>query len=552
MRAGFPVHALVNMPHDDMLFVRLAHYLREGAWLGPYGNLTLAKGMFYPLFIALARYARIPLKIAEQIIYVTASAAAAGVVRRHAGSNRLALVLFALLAFNPVVWHVELARVLRDGLYMGLSLAVLALTVLIVFPGPGTSSSPGRILRRLGPGLGLGLLGAMFWLTREEGVWLIPALAVVIFLAVMRIWRRSSVPQSGDDVLPRRVDQLKAIVFPLALAVVGFVLAESLVATLNYRHYGVFETNEVGTASFQRAYGAITRIRQDEWRPYILFPEDARRRAYAASPAARELALSLEGFTGEGWRQASCSSMNVPVCTEVLAGWLMWELRDAVRDAGHYRTASEASQFYETLADQIDAACADGRLACLPRRATLRPPFRMQYLEETLRSGKAVAKTLFTLGGTAIGSAPSRGNPQGIAAISDLVGGVYPPNEIVEPIQVRIGSVIARGYAIAFPVLAFVGAAGLVLALFRRSDAHAGALLALASASAVAVCTRLALLAYLDATSFPAADVHYVAPASPFVIIVAVVGAYLGYTSILGTNAPVDASDAHKTLVGCE
>lgn len=31
MRTGFPVQAVVDAPHDDLLFVRLAHYLRIGA-----------------------------------------------------------------------------------------------------------------------------------------------------------------------------------------------------------------------------------------------------------------------------------------------------------------------------------------------------------------------------------------------------------------------------------------------------------------------------------------------------------------------------------------
>lgn len=645
---------MVNMPHDDLLFIRLAHHLREGAWLGPYSNLTLAKGMFFPLFIAIARSARIPLKIAEQIVYLAASAATAGLVRNQARSNRLGLALFALLALNPVLWHVDLARLLRDGLYVGLSLATMALTVMIAFPTPGT---PLYSLGNIFNGLSLGLLGAMFYLTREEGIWLVPALAVVIVVALVRIWRPGLVPQSGGGVPPQRSVRLKAIAYPLALAFVTFVAADSFVATLNYQHYGVFETNEVRTGSFRRAYGALNRIRQDGGPPHVLFSKDARQRAFAVSPAALELAPSFEGATAEGWRQASCSSMNISPCTEVLSGWLMWELRDAVRNAGHYRSAPEARNFYESLADQIDAACDDGRLACLPRRASLLPPFKTEFVGEALSSSKAVAIKLFTLGGRPVGSEPSIGNPQAVAAIADLVGGTYPPNDIVrsirgwaaaigeppsiqiftgdakcqfststhpapdvlasypdhgavrfdletsgcpiasgqilvvvpghgstlipigelatgtvldtpsfrlqiesmsgvnsvnftEPTQVRIASVIASGYVIAFPILTILGAVGLVMAIIRKElNPLPSALLAMASGSVVAVCTRIALLAYLDATSFPAVTVHYVAPASPFVITFAVLGIYLGYTSVFGMNRAKGAPYAQRRSV---
>ena len=77
----------------------------------------------------------------------------------------------------------------------------------------------------------------------------------------------------------------------------------------------------------------------------------------------------------------------------------MWELRDAVRNAGHYRSAPEAARFYKTLADQIDAACDDGRLMCLPARASTLPPFRLQYVADTLESTKVVSQKIFTFGG---------------------------------------------------------------------------------------------------------------------------------------------------------
>src|ERR1700730_7191299 len=134
IRTGFLVFAMPYMLHDDALFIRLARSLEAGQWLGPYDNLTLAKGMFYPLFIVIAFWTSLPLKIAEQSVYLVVSALTAGVVRHRARNSRLSLILFALLAFNPVPWNVSLARVLRQGLYMSLSFAIVTLIVIIAFP----------------------------------------------------------------------------------------------------------------------------------------------------------------------------------------------------------------------------------------------------------------------------------------------------------------------------------------------------------------------------------------------------------------------------------
>jgi hypothetical protein len=103
LRTGFPVYALGYARHDDMLFVQIARHLEAGQWLGPYDDLTLAKGMFYPMFMVWSHWAAVPLKVAEQLVYLVVAAVTAGVVRRRTGGNRLAFVLFILFAFNPVV-----------------------------------------------------------------------------------------------------------------------------------------------------------------------------------------------------------------------------------------------------------------------------------------------------------------------------------------------------------------------------------------------------------------------------------------------------------------
>src|SRR5207248_1435683 len=114
-----------------------------------------------------------------------ACALTAGMVRRRVGNRYLSLILFAFLAFNPVSWNASLARVLRQGLYMSLSLALIALAVKVAFPSPSESNrSIWRVTLR---GLGLGLVSACYWMTREEGLWLVPAVVVVLALAVVEI-----------------------------------------------------------------------------------------------------------------------------------------------------------------------------------------------------------------------------------------------------------------------------------------------------------------------------------------------------------------------------
>src|SRR2546426_654461 len=116
LRSAVPA-SVVYAPHDDFLFLRLAYYLGAGLWLGPYDNVTLAKGMAYSAFILTSFAAGIPLKIAEQAVYLAGAGVAAWLVARLTGRRWLAFVLFASLAFNPIMWASDLSRVIREGLY---------------------------------------------------------------------------------------------------------------------------------------------------------------------------------------------------------------------------------------------------------------------------------------------------------------------------------------------------------------------------------------------------------------------------------------------------
>ena len=422
LRTGFPTNAISFAIFDDELFIRGARYLGASEWLGPYDNLTLAKGMFYPFFILVAFLLAIPLNIAEQVVYLTASLLAARLVLRLTNDRKLSLVLFAALAFNPVVWNSSMDRVIRDGLYLSLSLAAVILSVNAVFPPPTT-----RQWVTLTYGAALGLVLSALWLTREEGLWLLPAVAVPVLLSLF------ATVVIGRPMASAALAWLKSIGLSLAVGVTIFAACNGIVAGLNYAKYGVFITTEVKSGPFLRAYGALARIKQDHWRRFVVFPKDARERAYSVSPAARELAAVLDGPVGEAWRRFGCTTMGTTDCPEILSGWFIWAFRDAVAAAGHYKSAPEAMRFYDELAREINAACASGRIPCGPPRATLMPVFRWQYLADTARDSLTVALIFLTMADMQIGVVPSEGSPSGIAIFDDMVGGVYPadPTQLI-------------------------------------------------------------------------------------------------------------------------
>lgn len=631
LKSGIPIMAIGPSRLDDALFLRLAHSLLAGHWLGTFDETTLAKGMFYSLFAAMACLADVRLKMAEQLLYLAVCAGLAAWVGRRAARPWLGWVLFAALAFNPLMWLPFMARAIREGIYISLSLLALGLWVAALFP---TQPSPRRQARLA---VLAGLAGGCFWLTREEGLWIVPA-AILVFVVRVAIGAPVS---TADGPVSRGTHLRTSVLFVVLPAAVAFWLTLGVVMAMNKIHYGAFETNEFHSRSFQRGYGALARIQHAQWQRYVVFPVDARKQAYAHSAAARELESFFEGEGGARWRAMSCEQMRRSACPEILSGLFMWALREAVAQAGHYHTGADALRFYDRLADEIDAACAAGKMACLPPRATLAPPFRWEYISDSGPALKNLLSFVFRMGHGSVGSGPSSGSPEQLEFFSGMTGGplapaetppivsgwvaskgpraelavydasgklaqtadveylpasdverVLPgwtsvrfriptrcePNACVlraraasdalevslrtgdaqsaggqlklyidslgqarqpavvearEQLQQKAAAIVARLYAATFPYLTLAACAGVVAALARqRTRQDHAALIALALACLTAVATRIALLAYLDVSSIPSANGSYATPASPMVVVFAVLGIWLGVAAL--------------------
>ncbi|HZZ13674.1 MAG TPA: hypothetical protein VFE79_23555, partial [Paraburkholderia sp.] len=119
---------------DDELFVRAADSLRHTHWFGPYDKFTLAKGSFYPFFIAVTNVMHIPLYIGEQILYVLVCLLTSRYLARTSRRPALGVFCFALLALNPIFWNTEVTRAMRENIYISLSLGLVALTVALCWP----------------------------------------------------------------------------------------------------------------------------------------------------------------------------------------------------------------------------------------------------------------------------------------------------------------------------------------------------------------------------------------------------------------------------------
>jgi hypothetical protein len=363
--AAQPVVAHANASFDDRLFLALAEQTLKGNWLGPYSQFTLMKGPMYSLFIAGAYLARVPLPVAQHFLYLCGCAFLVVALRPCFSASWQAPILFTVLWWQPMS-YVEL-DVLRQNIYTPLTLLVFAGLVALE-----TRRTAGLTARLLWGAL-LGFSAAAFYLTREEGVWVLPGAALLIGASVWNCWRE---PRS------RRGFFGQAVMAIICAAVV--VLA---ISTLNFRYYGWFGTVELRAREFLSAYGALQRPVASEEIPYVPVTREMRMRLYDVSPSFRELRPCLEGPVGLEWANYSDYLTGRPAEElQIGGGSFMWALRDCVIASGHGGSAEEALQFYRSMAKEINRACDEGRAnPCRSRRDTLLPRSKSGGMERIVK-----------------------------------------------------------------------------------------------------------------------------------------------------------------------
>ncbi len=497
------VYAIGPAGHDDRLFLEQASSLLAGRWLGPYSQFALMKGPMYSLFVAAVFVTGVPLFTAQHLLYAFACWTLVAALRPLARGRGLRAAVFVVLLFNPITYDgFRMMRVARQALLPALTLMIIAGLV-------------GLAARRSGPRRGLlpwallaGTALPAFWMTREEGVWLLPCVALLWLAAAAAVWR---------DRLPDRPSRLAI----LALPALGWAAGMGAVSAVNLHYYGVFTTCEFRRSEFRDAYGALLRVEPTVRRPGVIVPRETRARIYAVSPAFAELRSYLEGTGGEGWAAASQGTTHLPPSEhEIAAGWFVWALRDAVISSGHGRDGAEAMAFYARLAREVNDACDAGKLAAGPRHSGVQPTIRYADLGPIWASSLEAARLAFLFEGLYVDSPPSQGDPASLVLFSDLTRGrlspaagdanPLPKERWLDRVRLDILQQIGLAYAWVAPwavgagVLAFVGSVA-VAARRRRLP-----FFVLAGAGILAsVCSMVAICGVIDATSFHAADVGY-------------------------------------------
>jgi hypothetical protein len=511
---GQGIHALAGAVHDDRLFIQLAEHLVRGDWLGPYDELTLAKGPAYPLFIAAAFLLGLPLFFTQHLFYAGACALFAQSLKPAFTAAGARFAVFALLWCNPMTFDAPaMGRVLRQQIYGPLALLIVAALV-------------GLYLRRRDPlrrqlpwAVLLGLAGGWFYLTREESLWLLPSVILLAAAYGVSAWREnlSTARRAGG----------------MLLGAVGLALVPVLiVSALNYRHYGWFGTGEFRAPAFKSAASALMRVETGPRLDFVPVTSQTRAELARVSPAFAELQREFDAGVARGWAGASAFLTGQPETEEQIGGgWWLWALREAAARAGHHPDAAHALAFYQRLADEVNAAADAGALPAGPPRSGYLPRWSSHQSGAWWPTAREFAAFVVHLRHFSARPPPSTGSAGDLQLFRDLTRQrLSPPEGELDVVGAarymlnlhKVERLQSIGKALRLPlaILGWLGGAYLLLRLLHAALTRRWSYpLTLALAAAGAVLASILLHAAIHVSSFPVKTISSFAPAYPLLLL---------------------------------
>lgn len=333
--------------HDNLRYVIMGFEIFDFTPPFQYDQYALMRQPGYPFFIRLSYILGFSLRLSQELLYILSGFLLAWSLYKHY-RQEIAVIIFLtiyILAPNSFFWNRE---TIQEALYLPLTLLIVS-CLIHLFNSPPTQNSFIIWSAILGSGL------AWFWNTRAESAWIIPTIAIVYIVIIAKVvfaspsmYRFSTIKKIGYSIV--------------CLIIVPVIIVTSCISLVTYHKYGIFNTTDVTTPGIKAAYSSLLGVLPDKQKHWVHVSQEARLKIYSVSPSFTKLSSYLEGEKAQVWREASCRDGGI--CDEYAGAWFLWALRDAVADAGEYKSATATEAFYYDIAREVNAACQSGSLRC--------------------------------------------------------------------------------------------------------------------------------------------------------------------------------------------
>jgi hypothetical protein len=242
------------------------------------------------------------------------------------------------LFLSPIAYSTSLRRIIREGIYPAMGMLTLFSFIKVYVLDPSTIRDKKKWIWLSG------IFLSGFWLTKEDGIWIMPSLILIALYALGYLYFK-----------------FRKISFPILTSIAAPFLILFLVITvfsvINKLVYKTYDTVDMKSSEFTSAYGALTRVKPAKELPFVPVTKETRQKLYKVIPSFAEL-KDTEDSVFAKWNVHNVYCDTFPeTCGEIGGGWFVWALRDAVASKGYYKNGQTANEYYKRLAREINASC---------------------------------------------------------------------------------------------------------------------------------------------------------------------------------------------------
>ena len=321
---GLPSFYMTSLKFDDALMVHQLKSLIAGEYLGYYSDVTLIKGIIFPLLMFGIKSIHVSYSICLTILYIAGSIFLVNSLRKLIDNKVILIIILFVILFNPVSYSSEL--------FQRMYVNTICITELLFFLGLLINvivKKGNNVLNYIF----LGLITTIMYLTRNDSIWVFVILFIVFVLKIIKDFKIKTI----------LINLIPVVILILGLNVVRFV---------NYKYYGLYTYNELEDSNFKKAYTKLLLIKDDVKYEQVAVPKST---FVKLAELTDEKYISKDTIDKYYYKVKDSSG-------EIDNGNIIWSFREMIYQEHRFKNATEANELFGKLSDELDKLFNDGKL----------------------------------------------------------------------------------------------------------------------------------------------------------------------------------------------
>ena len=311
------------LTYDDKLMLDLSSSLSNFNWLGEYNSVTLIKGMFYPFILSLCNILKVKYTFFLSFMYILSCIYLCIMLNKIIKNEKIIYIIYILLLLNPLSSSISLfQRLYRNSLSLSQTLILVGSLIGFIMSKDEKDY--------ISYGIIIGLITSTIILNREDYYWIY--ILLLGFLAIKVIHDKKSI---------------KNIICFSIITILFTLIPINIVCYKNYKNYGVYTTNVLGSGNFKKMVLNIMSIDTHENTSAII----TRKMYEVALENSKSLNILMDNEFEEKFEFFSQGK-------EIDNSVYIWVLRKMTFNSKY--TAKELNHLYDNVSDELKRAFDDG------------------------------------------------------------------------------------------------------------------------------------------------------------------------------------------------